>query len=97
MALERGSGMAGLENRPAAGRLCPLDHGMRRGSGIMGCNYFFNSGRVIHNLSSISPLKSLVFPKVYPQKSKLFLQKSAVFPGFSTFFGQLSTTGGRAN
>lgn len=81
---ERNSGVAGLENRPPVGGLCALDYSLRRGGGIMGGNHFINSGRIIHILSSISPPKRIIFPKVYPQNSRFFLQKPAVFPEFST-------------
>jgi hypothetical protein len=74
-----------------------LDYGLHRGGRIMGRSAALNPSRLIHKLSGISPPKRLVFPKAYPQKSNVFRQKRAVFPGFSTIFRRLSTFRAGAN
>jgi hypothetical protein len=82
VAPKRDSGLAGMENRPAVGGLCPLDYGLYCGGGIMGCSDIFIAGRIIHNYSRIFPPKRLIFPNIYPQKIARFLQKSAFFSQF---------------
>jgi hypothetical protein len=85
--------MVGLEEGAATVRLCTLDDITHSNNWFMGGGCIFIVRKIIHKLPTEFPLKPGFSPMVCPQKSPAYLHFSLIFPGFSTDFNQLSTSG----